>query len=715
LPDTDLDIIREAQDNLTLVKSYETELREEYKRCMKFRALEQWEEKDKQERGNRPTVVIDQLGQYVDQVINDWRRNRMGVKISPGDGGTAETARILDGMIREIEHRSKAHVAYDHAFESMAWGNRGFVQVSTKRRPGTFKKEITILKIANPECVYVDPFAEEPLLKRFALKVQTISRKKFEQDWGKKKKQVDFSSAEKQAPEWFPNKESMLLGEYWKVIETPRQICKLTQPIPIQRDNQVIVTDLVYSDEWNEDEWKAKGVEVAIAPDGSRMEDDEPKRKVVQYLLTGVEVLETVEFEGSYIPIIEWEGKEMWVEGKRKLFSLVSRSLDAQKGLNYSYSSMFERLGQAVRSPIVGVVGQFKTQRASWEAAATKPVAFLEYDPVAIGDKPVGPPQRADFDPRIDQAVAATEIIKDSIRGTMGINTAMLGQDTGKAKSGVAIRELAKEGDNATFDILDNGGTGLEYVGCVVLDLIPKIYSQADVIQIRNQQQQTISIAINQDVAQMQQPPLDSNGQAQSENHFLREGQYHVAIAAAPTHETLRKEGHDRLMEALQYLPPEGAQQVVPVILRLDDFYGAKEVADKLDPPQKGPKIPPQVIQQMQMQGKLIEVLTEQVNNLQTEKDARILELESAEKQKALDAVVKIRVAEISASKDMDKQRADILAAELEQTLRQAHEVGMQAQQHVNAMDQAQQGHEQTMEQTEQAADLAPEPGSATE
>ena len=45
--------------------------------------------------------------------------------------------------------------------------------------------------------------------------------------------------------------------------------------------------------------------------------------------------------------------------------------------------------------------------------------------------------ERADFDPRIDQTVLATNVIKDATRGTMGINTSILGQDTGKAKSGV--------------------------------------------------------------------------------------------------------------------------------------------------------------------------------------------------------------------------------------------------------------------------------------
>src|SRR5205823_7327617 len=109
---------REAQDNLTLSSLYEREIREESKRCMKFLALEQWEQSDLDARAGRISVVIDQMGQYLDQTVNDWRRNRLGIKVSPADSAAdEETARIIDGLIRQIEYQSKAHIAYDHAFE----------------------------------------------------------------------------------------------------------------------------------------------------------------------------------------------------------------------------------------------------------------------------------------------------------------------------------------------------------------------------------------------------------------------------------------------------------------------------------------------------------------------------------------------------------------------------------------------------------------------
>lgn len=649
----DRTILREAQENLALCQLYETDIRAESKRCNQFLALEQWDENDLKAREGRPTVVIDQTGQYRDQVTADWRRNRLGVKVSPADEiADEDTARIYDGIVRQIEYYSHAHVAYDWAFECMTGGNRGFCRVITKRRPGSFRQDICIKKVPNPDAVYVDPFCDEIDYSdmRFALITEVVDRDEFKKRY-KNAKLTDFADPSQHSTAWFPDSKSLIVAEYWFIVEKPRKIQLLTQKIAVIRNKQQIWADTVYDDEY---ETLPEGVEIMLDADGNPMEEDEPVREVWQYLLTGAEVLSKTKWLGSYIPIVPWYGKEIYYNGKRKLFSLISRSLDAQKIFNYAQSSMAERLGQAVRSPIIGVVGQFKSQRAAWEQSAQKAFAFLEYDPVAIGDKPADRPSRADFDPRIDQMIVAMQILKDNLRGTIGMNTNIGNQDASKAKSGRAIEALQREGDNATFDFLDNGGRALELVGSIIVDLIPKVYSEADILQIRDEQQKVIAIAVNQDIAQMPKPPEE-----QKRNFYLAEGKYHVTVSAAPSHQTLRQEGEEKLMQILEFLPPEAQKQAVPVILRLSDFYGAKELANTLDPP-NDLKIPPAIQQQMQMMGKVIETLTQEVNELTKEREAKVYELDSKERTNRLDNDVKLAVAQIGAQV---KENSDVIAA----------------------------------------------------
>lgn len=699
------DILTEARANLELCQNAEADWREESAKCNKFLALEQWEETVLTQRGSsRPSLVIDQLGQYRDQLVGDWRRNRLGISVSPGEApADEETADIISGLIRQIEYQSKATIAYDHAFEQMVGSNRGYFKLTTARRKGSFKQDILIKRIPNADCVYLDPFAKEIDYSdmRFALVVDEMAIEQFKKEYGEKTSIQDFDVCLKNFPSWFPRAGSIILAEYWCVEDLPRKIQTLTKPITVHRNGQILQTDVVYSNEWDAEDPAINGVMVKVDSDGQPMEDDEPERIVWQYILNGVEVLEKTRWLGCYIPIIPMLGKEVYVDNKRKLFSLISRSLDAQRLFNYSQSSMAERLGQAVRSPIVGAVGQFKTQRATWEQANTKPVAYLEYDAIEVNGHLAPAPQRADFDPRIDQMVTGSIITKENIKGTLGMYGSSIGQEDPKAKSGIAIKALQSEGDNATYDFLDNGSHALELAGCQIVDLIPKVYSQPDIIQIRDAQQQLRQIAINQPIAKMQNPP-----DKQERDYYinLEDAKYHVAVSASPTHATKRAEDAEFSMEFFKMLPPPEQVKVAPIMLRHQDSTVAKEMANVLDPPKEGDEIPPAVMQRLQMGQKMIEVLTQEVHALKDTLDNKKLELESQEKQKALDALTKIRVAEISASKDADNTEANILANRLTQLIDQAHELHMAGVNQQNALEQ------QTNQATLEPQEPEPEP-----
>ena len=63
---------------------------------------------------NELCLEFNQLKQFVKQVVNDQRQNRPGVQIHPADGqASKDTAKILQGLIRNIEYESKAETVYD--------------------------------------------------------------------------------------------------------------------------------------------------------------------------------------------------------------------------------------------------------------------------------------------------------------------------------------------------------------------------------------------------------------------------------------------------------------------------------------------------------------------------------------------------------------------------------------------------------------------------
>src|SRR5215472_16810088 len=69
--------------------------RDEAQTDMRFVSGDPWEEHNRRERADagRPCISLDEIGQYLNQCINDLRQNKRGIQINPkGNGATDKTA-----------------------------------------------------------------------------------------------------------------------------------------------------------------------------------------------------------------------------------------------------------------------------------------------------------------------------------------------------------------------------------------------------------------------------------------------------------------------------------------------------------------------------------------------------------------------------------------------------------------------------------------------
>ena len=98
------------------------------------------------------------------QVIGDQRQNRTDIKVRPVSGGADEDrAKILNGLIRNIESQSKANNAYDNAFdEGLTGGYGGYRIVTEFNDDDSFEQDIRIRPIASATTsLWFDPAAKE--------------------------------------------------------------------------------------------------------------------------------------------------------------------------------------------------------------------------------------------------------------------------------------------------------------------------------------------------------------------------------------------------------------------------------------------------------------------------------------------------------------------------------------------------------------------------
>lgn len=152
---------------------------------LRFLYGEQWTSDELAERQGRPSLTLNKLPAFVDQVVGDQRQNKISIQVHPvhadsvmpqqADGaqlaqpiqgrmsnleGTKDytNAEVLAGLIRNIEVTSDADshysIAYQHAVESGFGWLRVFTEYSGD---DWWNQDIRIKSIRNRFAVLIDP------------------------------------------------------------------------------------------------------------------------------------------------------------------------------------------------------------------------------------------------------------------------------------------------------------------------------------------------------------------------------------------------------------------------------------------------------------------------------------------------------------------------------------------------------------------------------
>ncbi len=537
-------ILEEAKKRFRTAKEAERINIQNAKEDFRFFNGQQWPEPLRRDRENehRPCLVINKLPERIDIVVGAMKQNRPDIKIRPVDSDADPyTAEVFTGLIKNIEDASDAKVAYDNAFEQALIAGWGYWRIVTcYSDDDTFKQDIRIQPIFNPFSVYWDPNCKDQVYKtdaKYVLVTHKLSKDVFKRRYPK----VEISDFDLDNDDvgWI-DKDNIVVVEYFK-----------KEPI-VKR--------------------------LFLMPDGSVVDKiipgyPEPIRerivksyKIVRYLLTGTHVIEgPSEWPSKYFPIIPCWGKETIVDGRRVLRGMVRFAKDAQRMYNYWRSMATEVVALAPKMPWVGTAKQFEGYESIWDSAHLRSLTRLMYNP---DPKAPGPPQRVQ-PPTIPTGLAnEAAMTSDEIKSTTGIYDASLGARSNET-SGTAILARQKQGDLNTFSFVDNLARALRLTGKVLVDLIPKIYSDAKVVRILGPDNSQKFVKLNT-------PYVDKNenGNPVLKFHDLTVGKYDVVVDTGPSYMTMRQEAANTMLEVLRYAP-----QLSSVLIDL--------IAESLDWPNK--------------------------------------------------------------------------------------------------------------------------------
>lgn len=619
-------ILREARDAFTRATDYELVNRKEAREDIEFARLsKQWDEKVKAERElqGRPCLTINKLAPVIRQVVNDARQNRPSIKVMPKDDkADIETAEVISGLIRNIEQTSNADVAYDTAIDAAVCGGFGYWRVDLEYSYGgdlenykdagseLFEQDICIKRIANQFSVYGDPDGMEADSSDWmrAFVIEMMPHAKFKAKY-KTAKMADFeSSAWSIAGASWKTDSEVMVAEYWKREEVSKLV------VAVQTEADLTIMDWADFDKLKQADPK---IEAVTKPRAIKC------YKVTQYLMTGVEVLETNEWPGTFIPIVPVYGDEVNFEGNRHFRSLIRDAKDANRMFNYWRTKATEAVALAPLSPFIGKKGVFEYDAAKWATANTQNHAYIEYEGAE-------PPMRQPYAGVPAGALQEALNASDDIKAITGIFDASLGNRSNET-SGRAIRERKMEGDVSTYHFIDNLTRAIRHTGKIIIDLIPKVYSTERVVRILGEDGTPETKKINGNPDEMQ-----DEGQEQSTNiriHDLRLGSYDLAVTAGPSFTTRREESAEQMIELIRSFP-DAAPVIGDLLAKNLDWPGADEIAKRLEkmlPPgvrdDESGDVPPEIQTQLKQMSEALQVMGQRLQDAESKRDIEVQKL----------------------------------------------------------------------------------------
>lgn len=555
----DKQLIDEVRQRADDAWQHDRENREDAHKDLRFLAGDQWPQEIRRarENANRPTLTINRLPQFVNQVVNDIRQNPPSIRAVPADGtANEELADIFTGLIRHIEYQSGAqHVYASSASHSVSCGIGHFRVKTDFVSDASFDQEILIERIAKPLSVLWDPASVQPDRSdaQWCVITEMMPVDKFEEQYPNARQQ-DFDANRDATAEsglYWTHLDHVRLAEYWKKVPAKRRLALF------EDGSTLDVTDLTEEQR-------------AFLPDPVR-ERDADSFKVVHYLMTGAEILEgPTEWAGRYIPIIPVIGAEVPLEIKTVRYGLVRFARDPQQLYNYWRSAAAESIALAPKSPYLVTPKMIGKYKAQWDAHNTTNRPYLLYEPDE--DAPGGRPIREQAPEPPQALVQESAIATDDMKATTGIFDASLGAQ-GNETSGRAILARQREGDIGTFHFQDNLNASLRYLGHVLVDLIPRIYDTERQIRIIRPDDTQEFVPINQMMMSDSGEPILFND--------LSQGRFDVRVRIGPSYTTQRIEAANQMIELARAIPQAGGV-IADLLVKNLDWAGADEIAERL-------------------------------------------------------------------------------------------------------------------------------------
>lgn len=562
------EFLAKARERFKAARDYWDKIYKPAKEDFEFYGGEQWpvnirNQREADQANPRPILTINRLPQFHNQIVNSYRQSSLSMKAVGQEDHDVETARIYEGIFRQIEKQSFAQVAYIKGISDAVIGCMGYIRVVGEYRDNTsFDQDLFIKREINPFRHFPDPRAVEFFLEdsKFWFVVDTVPESAYEkggeyEDFDP----TDFVTDDEYRSDWRSDtSREVTVAEYFYFDNEKTKLHEYNDGSTGSDE------DLQQLPEADREELK-KNIKRSRTVE----------KKVLKWCkIDGYNILEeAIVWAAPRIPIAPVWGNELWIGDKRVVKGITRDAKDSCRMYNYYQTAKTEMIALAPKAPYVAAVGQLEGRLADdWRNAAHTPKSVLFYKPVTVDGHLAPAPQRVTYEAPVQAIIQASMQSSDDIKASIGMYDASLGMQ-GNEVSGKAITARKAQGSTATYNFTDNLAMTIGYIGLICAEVIPTYYDTRETARIIGEDGKASTVKINQEGA----PDIAT-------------AKYDLVLDAGPSYATQREETSALLVElARQY--PKLWDIAGDIAIRNMDIADAGEIATRLKR-----TLPPQVV-----------------------------------------------------------------------------------------------------------------------
>jgi len=550
-------------------QSAESEQREQTREAKRFITERggQWDEYASSKMDGRFRGTFDMCTPIIDGIAGEIEQSDFTLRVAPSGGeASKDTAKTLDGIIRNIRNISNAEDVFNSAGRSNVTGGFDAWEVVQDWVDGdTFDQDLFIRRVPNAvDSVWFDlsSVLQDRSDANWGVKLVALPVSEYESRWPEGAgASVGDKSINQQNCSSFTKKEVVTVGKLYYRKPRKIELVRMTNGAVYKDDDDF---------ESIKDELALQGVTIELDGNGEEKRRTRESWRVYSRMFDGSMWLdEEEETVFDYIPLIPIYGNFDVVDNECVYFGKLENLYDSQRVLNYAMSRDIED-GALSPSPTIWMTDkQAEGNDYSEMNTDRAPIRIYNADPEAPpvnGQSFTGGPTPS--------AGLQTTIANTQQMISTSSNTFQSQQGNANAQqSGVAGLQQIEQGNVGNIKWFKDLEVAICHTGKVLINAIPRVYDATRQVRILSEDGSSEIVVLNQ-------PVLDQQTGKNITLNDLSIGEYDVVCEVGPAFNSAQKEAA-RSFEVMASINPQFAQSGMDIWLKNKKEPGMDLMAER--------------------------------------------------------------------------------------------------------------------------------------